>query len=198
MNVPVRFAGPVKTAATGGFQVVERHLYVQADSKRLVAFYPSKRFGLFAHEREFWNGESAPQAEPIRFADPGSTPGGTLYVDSMSRRCPSDMREWSTRLWGEVESAERLSLHDLSTRQKYQSGARLAGLRFHPGQSDLFDRAFRGLWNAAWAARGLDHESDPAIMSLRVSVKDRSFRRCVSREVAGADYAPNFQSAHVV
>lgn len=197
VNVPVRFAGPVRTAATGGFQVVERHLYVQAESKRLVAFYPSKRLGLVAREREFWNGKSVPQAEPVRFSPAGEDPNGNPYVAGMDRRCPSDMRAWSTRLWGEVESAERMSLGDLSTRQKYQSGARLSGLRFHPGQSELFDRAFRGLWNDAWASRGLEHESNPEIMSLRISVKDRSFRQCVSREVAGPDYAPNFQGAYV-
>lgn len=197
VNVPLRFAGPIKTAATGGFQVVERHLYVQADSKRLVAYYPSKRFGLLAREREFWNGESVPQAKPVRFASPGEDPRSNPFVAGMDRRCPSDMRAWSTRLWGEVASAQRMSLHDLSTRQKYQSGARLSGLRFHPGQSELFDRAFRGLWDSAWASRGLEHESDPAIMSLRISVKDRSFRQCVSREVAGPDYAGELQSAYV-
>lgn len=198
VNVPLRFAGPVRTAATGGFQVVERHLYARSDDRRLVSFFPSCRFGLAAEESSFWNGKHVPTAKPVRFidADGGCSgePRETPPLNQMEQRCPSDMRKWSTRLWGEVLSAERMSLLDLTTEQKYQSGARLSGVRCHPGQSELFDRAFRGLWDAAWASIGHEHDSDPEIISLRLSVNDRSFRQCVSREVGGPGHTSTLEA----
>jgi len=197
VNVPLRFAGPVRTATDDGFQVVERHLYLQAQSKRLVAYYPSRRLGLVAREREFWDGKSVPQAEPIRFVAPGTDPKASPYVAEMDRRCPSDMRAWSTRLWGEVRSATRTDVQSLTTRQKYESGARLSGLRFHPGQTELIDRAFRGLWNRAWEPRGLSYESNPAVMSLTVAPSDRSYEECVSREVGGRKAGSNLQGVKV-
>ena len=190
VNVPLRHAGPVRTAAGGGFQVVERHLYARSGSSqsgqwRAVSFFPSRRVGLLAREEAFLDGRSVPEAEPIRYARPGGDPNGNPYVQSMKRRVPTDLRAWSTRLWGSVESATRTDLQELSTRQMRESGARLEGLQFHPGRSDLYRRAFCGLWNRVWEPEGFAYRSNPAVMSLSISAQGRSYPECVSREVSG-------------
>jgi hypothetical protein len=186
----------VRTAATEGFQVVERHLYAQSEGKRLVAFFPTRRLGLLAREPDFKDGRSVPSAEPIRYAQVGGDPEENPYVQSMKPRDPTDLRAWSTRLWGEVKNAERASVQDLSAREMRESGARLDGLSFHPWRSGLFERAFRGMWDRAWASRGLPYESNPAVMSLRICAKGRSSPACVSREVSRN--TQNVQGAEVL
>lgn len=196
INVPLRHAGPVRTAATEGFQVVERHLYAQSEGKRLVAFFPTRRLGLLARESDFKDGRSVPSAEPIRYARPGGHPEENPYIQSMKPRDPTDLRAWSTRLWGQVKNAERASVQDLSAREMRESGARLDGLSFHPWRSGLFERAFRGMWDRAWASRGLPYESNPAVMSLRICAKGRSSPACVSQEVSRN--TQNVQGAEVL
>jgi len=202
VNVPLRHAGPVRTSAEEGIQVVERHLYAQSGHSqsgrsqsessqsgqwRAVSFFPSRRLGLVAREEGFRTGRSVPEAEPIRYARPGGDPGANPYVRPMKRREPTDLRAWSTRLWAVVEGTERTRLHELSVRQMRESGARLDGLQFHPGRSGLYERAFRGMWNRAWKQEGFPYQSNPAVMSLSISAMSRSYPECVSREVGGPD-----------
>jgi hypothetical protein len=115
------------------------------------------------------------------------------------KRPPSDLREWSTRLWLTVRSASRKDLHDLTPLEQTRSGGYVQNLPSHPGSEKSRRLIFRALWDRAWKNSRLGWEKNPPVLSLDVQAeRGLSSSSCVSPSRAqGGPEGPPSRSEQV-